>query len=108
MSIIKINGATFNGKSIQITNGKVIVDGKYVTPESKDVSIIVEGSIESINADTCSKIEVSGNAGSVKTMSGDVFIEGDVSGSVTTMSGDVRCGGVQGNVSSMSGDIKRN
>lgn len=104
--MIKINNKVYNGNSISIINNKVIIDGNDVTPESKDINIIVEGNIESIKADTCNTISVTGSIGSISTMSGDVEIGGNVSGSISTMSGDVDCNNVGGNISTMSGDIK--
>ncbi|UIF90934.1 hypothetical protein [Cupriavidus sp. UYPR2.512] len=106
MASININGNIVSGRSITITNGRVTVDGKDVTPDGKAISIEVQGNIDSINADACDRIAVTGSAGSVKTMSGDIRC-GDVSGSVQSMSGDVTCGAVAGSVSSMSGDIRR-
>lgn len=106
MSTIRINNNSYVGNSITITNGKVIIDGKDVTPESKAITISVEGNIDNLNVDACDKVTVSGNATKVKTMSGDVEIHGDVSGDVKTMSGDVDCGNIGGSVSTMSGDVK--
>lgn len=105
---VTINGMTItSARSISVVNGKVLVNGDNVdTGESKTISIVVEGNLDSINADACSTITVAGSAGSIKTMSGNVKA-GDVAGSVTTMSGDIRCGAVGGSVSSMSGDITK-
>lgn len=106
-STISINGTTFTttGRgSISISNGRVTIDGKDVTPDAKIISIEVHGDIQSISADACEKITMTGSAGSVRTQSGDVEC-GPVSGSVSTMSGDVRCGGISGSVSTMSGDV---
>lgn len=106
VSRITINGNNniISGRNIVINNGKVIVDGKDVTPDSKEISITVEGDIQSLKADACTAINVSGSAGHIHTQSGDVQC-GDVNGSVSTMSGDVECKSIQGNVSTMSGDI---
>lgn len=104
--MIKINNKVYKGQSITISGNKVIIDGNDVTPESKDINIIVEGNIESIKADTCNTISVTGSIGSISTMSGYVEIGGNVSGSISTMSGDVDCNNVGGNISTMSGDIK--
>lgn len=107
MNTVTVNGKTFvhNG-SISISNGKVIVDGKDITPESKNINIIVNGNIDRIKVDSCDHVTVTGNAESVETMSGDININGDVNGFVKSMSGDIKCGHVSGKVSTMSGDIK--
>ncbi len=92
------------GRDIVIGNGRVIVDGKDVTPDLKEIIISIEGNVQSLNVDVCSTIKVSGNVGSLQTKTGDVEC-GDVQGSVSTKSGDIECGSVGGNASTMSGDI---
>jgi hypothetical protein len=82
----------------------VIVDGKDFTPDSKQITIEVHGDIQSLKADCCETICVTGNVGSVSTQSGDIEC-GPVAGNVQTMSGDVECGDIGGQVSTMSGDI---
>jgi hypothetical protein len=121
--MIIINGKSYNGNSVSISNGKIIIDGNNVTPENaKQISIVVNGDIDNLNVDYCEKIEVAGNvatlqstsgnvdvkgdANSIQTTSGDVDVEGNIKGSVTTMSGDVDCQNIGGTVKTMSGDIK--
>lgn len=108
MNTVKINGINIqsdNSRNVTIKNGRVIVDGKDVTPEAKNITIAVEGNIDSLSVDECNSLDIIGSVGSVKTMSGDVHCD-DITGSVTTMSGDVRCGNIGGNVSTLSGDVK--
>lgn len=104
--MININGNKYSGNNISISNGRVIIDGKDVTPDSKNITICVDGNISEMKVDACDSVVVNGNCGSVSTMSGDVEVDGDVTGSITTMSGDVDCGTVGGSISTMSGDIK--
>lgn len=106
MSTIKINGNTYTGNSIVISNGKVIVNGKEVTPDGKEINISVQGDIYELKVDTCNKVSVTGSVKSISTQSGDVEVTGDVDGNISTMSGDVDCGHVQGSISTMSGDVK--
>lgn len=108
MNTITINGVTISaGRNISITGNRIKVDGVDVTPDAKDIRIEVAGNIERIEADACNSISVTGDAGSVHTLSGDVNISGRINGSVQTMSGDVDCGGaIAGSVSTMSGDIR--
>ncbi len=107
MNSITINGHTYSGgRSISITNGKVIIDGNDVTPEGKEINITVHGDIHIIDVDVCNKVSVNGNAHEVKSASGDIDITGDVSGSVHSMSGNVECNEVKGSISTMSGNIK--
>lgn len=107
MSKITINGivVSTSSKSVVVNNGKIIIDGVDVTPDSKNINISIDGNVEDLKVDVCEKIDIIGRVGSIKTASGDVDIEGDVAGSVQTMSGDVKCGDIGGNVSTMSGDV---
>lgn len=106
MSVIRINGVSYSGRSITITNGNISIDGKKAElKDEKIINIEVTGDIDKLSADECHNITVSGSCGSVATMSGDVEC-GNIGGSVSTMSGDVSCGGVGGNVSTMSGDVR--
>lgn len=105
---VKINGITYVGRSsVVVRGGRVIIDGEDLTPDGKVINIVVEGSVEKLEADACQKVMVAGNAGSIQTASGDVEISGDVGGNVETVSGDVRCGSIAGSVRTVSGDIKR-
>lgn len=104
--MININGKTFFGKSISINNNKIIIDGKDVTPDSKEISIKVEGNIEKLSVDACNQVTVTGDVGKINTMSGDVDVTGNVTGNIETMSGDVHCGNVGGKIKTMTGDIR--
>lgn len=67
-STIVINGVTISGgRNVTIRNGKVIVDGKDVTPDAKEINISVTGNVERLEADACQKISITGDAGSVTT-----------------------------------------
>lgn len=121
MGTISINGNSFEGNSISVINGKVIVDGRDVTPESVTITIEVQGNVDQLNIGACKSIKIDGGCNDIRSGSGNVVC-GDVSGSVqsgsgdiqcrhvngnvTTGSGDVECGNVGGNVSSISGDIE--
>lgn len=106
MNTISINGNTYSGSNIVVTNGKVIINGKDVTPDSKEINISVEGHIDELKIDACNKVSVVGSVKSLATQSGDVEVVGDVDGNIKTMSGDVDCGMVGGSISTMSGDVK--
>jgi hypothetical protein len=107
MSSITINGNTYSGNNIVVTNGKVFVNGKDVTPDSKHITITVEGNVDEIKVDVCSGVSILGNVKNINTTSGDVIVTGEVSGSVETTSGDVEIGGnVTGNVETTSGDVE--
>lgn len=107
MNSITINGKTITSSgNIIVSNGRVIVGGTDVTPEGKEIIIVVNGNVDKLEVDACSKVTITGNANNVKTVSGDIEIQGAVSGSVSSVSGDVDCGDIKGSVSTISGDIK--
>lgn len=105
MAKVNINNKSYQGRTVVINNGNVIVDGRNVTPENdKTISVTVHGEVNELKVDYCQDVTINGSVGGVSTASGDVKC-GDVKGSVSTMSGDVECGKVSGSVSTMSGDI---
>jgi hypothetical protein len=106
MSNVVINGVRISGNSIVVSNGKVIIDGKDVTPEAKVININVEGDVDDISVDMCQKIIVAGVVKNIKTTSGDIECGGSVGGNVQTTSGDIECADVNGDVNTTSGDVK--
>ena len=105
-SNVRINGVSYNGNNVTIINGKVIVDGKDMTPDAKNIIIHVDGDISKLSVDICDKLSVTGNVTDLSTVSGDVTIGGSVGQNVKTVSGDVKCGNIAGKVTTVSGDIK--
>ena len=102
---ITINGVKIlNSSSINVINGKVIIDSVDVTPDEKEIRIEVQGNVDQLSVDVCNTIAISGDCVDVSTQCGDVSC-GSVSGSVKTMSGDVSCGAVSGDIRTMSGDV---
>lgn len=109
-----INGATWinnvkieNAQSINISNGKVYVDGKLREDLSEpSIEIKIEGTVTSIHTGS-GNVSVTGDVTAINTGSGDVNCQ-DIKGGVQTMSGDVTCNTITGNVNTMSGDIYHN
>jgi hypothetical protein len=97
----------YSGNNVTITNGKVIIDGNDVTPQMKNISISIEGSIDMLNVDACNYVKVSGTVNSLTTTSGDVTC-GNVAGNVDSTSGDIECQDVGGSVQTVSGDVNAN
>lgn len=100
---VTIDGKSFKGNSVVVTNGKVIVDG--VTQDGEltgDINVTVHGDVQVL--ENQSGNVTANNVGEVNTGSGDVTCK-DVQGSVRTGSGDVVCGNVGGSVRTGSGDV---
>lgn len=112
MNTIKINGQNINvsnvsGKSISIINGKVIIDGVDVTPDSKNISIEIIGNVDNVEVGACNQIKVQGDVNKLKGGVSEVEITGSVTGDVTTSTGDVRIrGNVTGDVQTSTGDVE--
>ena len=104
--MITINGNKYSGNSIVVSNNKVIINGKDVTPDSKNIEIKVDGDIDELKVDNCNNIEVNGNVNNIKSTNGDIDVNGNVNGSITTVNGDVDCHNIGGSVSSVNGDVK--
>jgi hypothetical protein len=105
MATITVNNMEYSGRTVQISNGKVIIDGKDVTQQASLLSISVVGDIDRLEVDACRSMVVTGNVKKLSTASGDVSV-GGTTGSVETASGDVECRDVTGNVKTMSGDVE--
>ena len=109
---IAYNGKTINvpyGSSFEMTDGKVLIDGKpieeYNQADRPIIKIEITGSVNTLST-ASADVTVDGDVGSVRTMSGDVHCN-TIQGSVHTMSGDVTCAQIEGDCSTMSGSIRR-
>jgi hypothetical protein len=103
-SSVTVNGKTYRGNSVSISNGRVVVDGvEQDQALTQNIEIKIDGPVQELET-ACGNVNVTGSVGRVKTTSGDVQC-GDVGTSVQTTSGDVACKNVGTSVSSVSGDI---
>jgi len=126
---VTIGGKTFEGHSLSITGGRVLVDGRDVTEEldgevkgaiSTALSVKVEGDLMKLTTDksvTCSNVDgdvTAGGSVSCQDVGGDVDAAGSVNckavqGSVTA-GGSVNCGdvgeGVDAGGSVKCGDVQ--
>jgi hypothetical protein len=108
MATVTINGKTYTGSSVAVTNNKVYIDGILQDAgEEKQIIISVGGDVQALSVDACTKISITGNCGSVQSASGDIAC-GNVSGNVLTVSGDVKAKNISGSVKTVSGDIECN
>jgi len=106
-AVVRINGKTYSGSSVEIVGGRVRVDGvdQDGVLSGPTVNVTVNGSPASVQTDS-GDITVNGTAGTVSATSGDVKC-GNVQGGVSTTSGDVLCRSIGGSVSTVSGDVSR-
>lgn len=106
---ITINGVSFSGNNIQIINDKVIVDGKDLTPETKEINIVVDGDLIGNLEFHNGKAEIKGGVHkSVKSHNGDIKIGSVVGGDVSSHNGNIECGHISGSVKTKNGNIKHN
>lgn len=95
-------------QSVVIKNNRIVVNGQDVTPGGEDTKVFnieIVGDVDYFEVTHAEKVNVTGKANTVRTLSGDVYC-GDVDETVNTQSGNVECGNVGAGVSTMSGDVK--
>jgi hypothetical protein len=125
MASVTVNGSSYQGTNLVIHNGRVLVDGVDRTPgDQKTVTIQITGDVASLDVGACQEVKITGNAGAVRTASGDVqvggsvgagvatasgdvLVKGDIAGDVATASGDVVARTIRGKVATVSGDVNR-
>jgi len=102
------NSFSIQGNSINMSNGKIVVDGKVIKDGINNctIDVTVEGDCHDITTSN-GDITVHGNIkNNVKTTNGDIAARNGIGGNVTTNNGDVDCvGSINGNVSTNMGDI---
>ena len=105
-SKITINGTTYYGDNVVVNgNNQIIIDGKSITCDDKEISIHVEGDVNSVQS-TNAPISINGNVKQdVKTTNGGATCI-DIFGNVTTINGDLTCHTLKGNFISRNGDLK--
>ena len=106
--MITVNGKTYKGNNISISNGVVVIDGKrYDDKDAKNINISVVGNLESLDVDSCEMIMITGDVGTVETVNGNVKC-GNVNGNVKTTNGNIKAGDIHGKATTSNGNIKRN
>lgn len=99
---IQIGNKKINGKSIQINNDTIIIDGKKISNTSNVPEIVINGNVKNVDG---TKITVIGNCtgnidGTTITIKGDVT--GDIDGTTITVEGNCT-----GNIDGTNVNIKR-
>lgn len=99
---IQIGNKKINGKSIQINNDTIIIDGKKISNTSNVPEIVINGNVKNIDG---TKITVNGNVeGNVDGI--NITIKGDVAGNIdgTTITVEGNC---EGDIDGIRVNIKR-
>ncbi len=100
-----INGKIYGGKSISISGNKIIIDGKDVTPNSKEITIVINADLDSLEVDVCEYITIHGNCNTVESTNGSIKVSKDIKGDVRTTNGNVIAGVIHGNTRTTNGSI---
>jgi len=94
------------GRTVEVRDGRVYINGAQVNVEDKVINIYVQGKLDTLKIDACAKLFVEGDVDRIHVSVGNVEIGGSVKSSIVTRMGDVTAGDVNGSVSTMSGDIQ--
>lgn len=99
-------------KNMVISNGKITVDGMPYEEwcnrnEIVVVNIIVNGDIDSLNADSCDTISINGNANNINTKNGNVSVSGNIEGNAESKNGNITANVIQGHAETKNGNICR-
>lgn len=106
-NVVTVNGQRYEGgSSVVVSGGRVLIDGRDVTPEGKTINIEVSGNITNLDVDACQHVSVTGDVQTAKVGSGNLIVTGNVSGDARVMTGDVNVGGdVRGKVNTSVGNV---
>ena len=106
---ITINGKTYDGTKASIINGKLYVDGTFITniyeTQDKNITIICNGCIIDKVVTTSGDITVNGNVDTASSTSGDINVSGDICHKAHTISGDIKANTLIGTADTMSGNV---
>lgn len=105
-STITVNGKSFQGNSVSIVNGEIIVDGKKVSsPTEKEINITITGDIKELILDS-GTIKMEGDVGNLEVNHGKVGIQGDVKGNASIKHGNLECDNIFADVDVAHGNVR--
>jgi hypothetical protein len=105
MATITVNKMSYEGRTIESRNGRIFINGKDITPDTKEINITVTGDIDKLSVDFGETITVTGNVNKLHSGTAKVIVNGDVNGPVDCGTGDLKCGNITGNVDCGTGDV---
>lgn len=103
MTISDTTTITISGKQVSIRGGKATVDGEEYAIEGVSLTVVILGDVNVLDVEACSTSEITGSAGKVKSMSGQITCN-NVEGDASTMSGNIICQTLHGSASTLSGN----
>lgn len=98
------NGDNIGG-NVVISNGKIIIDGKDVTPDSVDIKIEIKGNVDKLKVDACNFIKVIGDVNNISSHNGNVDIDGNVLNNCSTHNGNIKAHKIKGSAKTQNGNI---
>lgn len=105
-STISVNGRTFQGNTVSIVNGDIIVDGKKVdSPDEKEITITITGNVKELHLDS-GTINLEGDVGDLHVAHGKVGIQGDVKGGANIKHGNLECDNIFADVEVTHGNVR--
>lgn len=99
---INVNGRTYIGRNLTITDDRVFIDGKPVDVEEKQITVSIVGNV--VNLHSSAEVSVIGDVGEIVSSSGSIMCH-DVKGGIQTTSGNVSCCDVYADISTRSGNV---
>jgi hypothetical protein len=107
-SSLMVNGRRYEGRTVEMRGGRIIVDGRDVNEDEPEEQTDAEGRKTKVVYRTCTLQVVGHVDGDIRGGSADITVNGSVRGSIKTASGNVaiRRGSVGGDASSMSGNVE--
>lgn len=108
---IWVNGKSYTGSALSISNNKVVVDGVEQvvgsTENENTYNIKIEGNADVVNVGGCGNVDIDGDAGHVSNVSGDIKISGN-STKTSSVSGNISvAGSVSGWINTVSGSVSK-
>ena len=95
----------FSGGYVNLVNGRIVINGLDITPDSKTIHIEINGNVDTLIVDCCNEVKITGSTNYAEIGSGSLHCD-QVTGDVKAGSGGVTCNNIQGNVNTGSGSVK--